>query len=137
MATTTTVYVVTVEQGVSDYNEVQVVTSFITKEAAHEFIASLEKIVDAGQAAMQYTSRSEDRAACRRMLKNLVSIHPRAIINKRVGYHVYNCEECELKIENPISDMTRRRIHIVTVVQGNVEFGIRQTCCDSPAISHS
>lgn len=73
----TVIYVVTVTQGA----KAQVVTKFHNKEAAREFISSLQKIVNACK-NKTFASKSEASAAHRRTVKKLTAIHPRAVMDE-------------------------------------------------------
>lgn len=82
--TTTTIYVVSVRQGMYDLAEVQVVTSFRTREAADEFIEHLEI--------------ARNAPTFKEMMKDLAAIHPRAVVHGTCDNSSpeYDCEECEL-----------------------------------------
>lgn len=76
-------YVVKVAQGKSNHRRVQVVASFRSERSAREFVASLEKIVDAYEEAVPYFyTSSEAISAYRRVFKKLAAIHSRAIIDE-------------------------------------------------------
>lgn len=127
MATTTTVYVVTVTQG-QDECETRVVTAFLTQGAARKFISRLEYIVD-GERDDCCGSKFENWSRYRRLLNKLISIHPQSTIPKIGGHPKYNMEECELMIENP---NTLKSIHVVTVLQGDDDIGMSQVVTAFP-----
>lgn len=85
MATTTTIFVVSMTQGLYDMEQTRVVKSFRVKEEALEFIKRLDQIIRTPTLSFELIK------------EKLTAVHPRAVDgNCDDDLPDYTCVECEL-----------------------------------------